>query len=87
MAVTADPMVSADDLVILFTGAPDTTTIAHLFYAARATPTEPFSGVQMIPDVSSTMLDGDPFAAADGCELFFSSDRTGNRELFMATAQ
>ena len=87
MAVTADPMVSPDELVIVYLGAPDPMTEGDLFYATRASTSEPFGSAQVIPDVNSTALEGDPHVSDDGCELFFGSDRSGNRDLYLATAR
>lgn len=84
VAITADPSLSPDELVIVYTGAPNMTTPGHLYYATRAAIGNAFGNSKLLPDVSSTVADGDPHVTADGCELFFASDRSGVRDLYVA---
>jgi hypothetical protein len=87
--VTADPAVSPDGLVIVYTGAPVSMMNNQLNYATRMSPTGPFANAQQVPDImaSSAADDGDGQLSRDGCELFFSSNRSGNRDLYYARVQ
>jgi hypothetical protein len=85
LAVTADPELSPDGLVILYTAAPDTMTPTQLYYATRTAPSGPFENPEPVPDVSAGSVgDGDANLTRDGCELFFSSSRAGGRDLYRA---
>ena len=86
LAVTADPFLSPDELVILYIAAPDVGLTGHLHYATRATTADAFTNAQPVPDVGSTSTDGDPQPTDDGCDLFFASDRGPDRDLFYATS-
>ncbi len=82
-AVEADPDLSPDERVMVFSaqsGGP-----LRLFTASRAEPTSPFDPPTPLTAISPTGLDGDPAFSADGCELFFISDRGGNRDLWRTT--
>ena len=83
----ADPIVSPDERLIIYISG-GVGTMPQLYYATRSAVNEPFSNAQLIPDIGSvTAVDGDPSLSADGCELFFSSTRATDRELFVATVQ
>lgn len=82
-AVEADPDVSPDERVLVFsaqTGGP-----LRLFMASRAEPTLPFDPPLPLTAISPTGLDADPAFSADGCELFFISDRGGDRDVWRTT--
>jgi hypothetical protein len=83
----ADPSVSADERVIVFAsrrtsggGEPN----GDLWYARRASAEVPFEAPVRLAAVSSTSGDGDPALSADGCHLYFASDRTGDWQLYVA---
>jgi hypothetical protein len=52
--------------------------------STRASTAEPFGAPLLLSAVVAGGHDGDP-ASADGCELFFISDRGGNRDLYRTT--
>jgi Tol biopolymer transport system component len=86
-----DPAPSPDRTVIAFSSSRDNATeLVDVYYAVRDDVTQPWSDVLPIPDVNSTSNEGDPLPSADGCRLYFASDR-GRAEfewtLYSATAQ
>lgn len=89
---TADPALSADQRVILFTSArTGTTGVNDLWYATRATPTGTFGTPALVPDVNSDTYEGDAHLSHDGCHLYFASIRnnpsTQDWDLFVAAQQ
>lgn len=89
---TADPAISADQRLIIVTSYRTGTTGANdLFYATRASTTDPFGPLQPVPDVNSTTYDGDAHLSHDGCRLYFSSIRNNpganDWDLFVASQQ
>jgi len=88
---TADPTVSADQLIIIVSSARyGTTGGGDLWYATRATVNDAFSTPMQVPgtNVNTAANEGDAQLSADGCELFFSSDRDLGMswDLFVSTA-
>jgi Tol biopolymer transport system component len=78
-SIDADPALSLDERIILFSstrnggiGGTD------LWYATRQNANVSFGMPKLVPGVNSTSSDGDPMLSADGCELYFSSTRTGD---------
>lgn len=76
----ADPAVSPDERVIVFTStrpgglSPNGT---DLWYATRPDIQHDFGPPKLIPVVNTpTSNEGDPMLTADGCELFFASNRS-----------
>ena len=82
----ADPTLSPDELVIVFSS--NHTGKGDLYYATRAHVTDAFSTPVLVPTVNTPDSDGDPFLSADGCQLYFASNHTtnGDYDLFVATA-
>ena len=85
----ADPTVSADGRVIIFssmrtTDAGDST---NLWYATRASNSGAFGTPKPVPDVNSDEQDGDPWLSHDGCRLYFSSTRENDFDVWSATLQ
>jgi Tol biopolymer transport system component len=58
---------------------------SDLYLASRATTDEPFGTPGAIREISGASNDSDPMLTLDQRNLFFSSDRTGDREIFQAT--
>src|ERR1043165_8655128 len=83
---SADPALSLDERIVVFTGRTGNQT-TELYYATRATATGSFGTPVKIPTVNSNDNDADPLLSADGCELYFASDRDGGGKyhLFHAT--
>lgn len=80
---SADPTLSPDELVIVFTNF----TVSDLYYATRAATTDAFGAPKPVPVVNTAMLENDPELSLDGCELFFRSPRTSIGDLMVATAR
>jgi hypothetical protein len=84
----ADPSVSADELVIVFSsertqGGGD--AMGDLYYSKRAMKTDAFDNPRRVPTVNmDDIADRDPALSPDGCRLYFASTRDGNYELYVA---
>jgi Tol biopolymer transport system component len=78
---SADPALSPDELVITMSfGGP-----SDILYATRASTSDPFGTRQPLPVINSTTgHDVDAEMTADGCEIFFASNRAGTREIYTA---
>lgn len=87
----ADPAISADERILLFTSG--RTGAGHagqnLWYAVRADPTQAFGAPQPVPDVNTDADEGDAFLSRDGCHLYFDEDSNGfpDYQLRVATAK
>lgn len=80
----SDPTLSPDELVIAYAA----NSAAMLYYATRASRADRFGPPVTIPMVNGgTGRQTDAELSADGCELYFSSTRTGTKELYVATIQ
>jgi hypothetical protein len=77
----SDPSVSPDELVIVYAGLAS----GELFYALRTTTSVNFEPPQLVPDVDGGGRQTDVEVSSDGCELYFSSTRTGTKEIFVST--
>jgi Tol biopolymer transport system component len=78
----ADPAVSRDDRIIVFSShrpAGAGLGATNLWYATRQSSTLEFSPPKLIPDVNGDKDDGDPMLSDDGCELYFASTRVGGK--------
>lgn len=88
-----DPTLSPDQLIIVFSSqrpppnAAVTPGGVNLWYAVRAQPGAPFGPPALVPGVNTDDNEGDPFLSADGCRVYFSSDRAGSYDLYVATVQ
>lgn len=76
----ADPALSPDERILVFTSLRTASGLGgtNLWYATRQSATGDFSSPQLIPGVNSSVQDGDPMLSADGCELYFASNRAGD---------
>jgi Tol biopolymer transport system component len=85
MTSSADPALSLDKRIIVFSakmGNQDT----DLYYATRTGATGAFGTPAKVPVANSDSNDGDPVLSADGCDLYFASQRSGGKyHLFHAT--
>lgn len=81
----ADPSVSADRLTIYFSSVrPEGTGGRDLWTAIRTSPTISFGTPSELALLSSGGDDYDPAISADGLELFFATDRDGQRDIWVA---
>jgi len=75
----ADPSLSQDETVILFSSLRNyATNKDELFYAVRSDLAHPFGPVQALAPINDSTEDGDPFLSADGCTVYFATDRNGD---------
>lgn len=78
--------VSKDGLTVFFassrTGGPGQLDI---WTARRNSRSEKFTGVALVKNVNSNVVEWPSFVSADGCRLYFGSDRTGDGDLYVAT--
>jgi hypothetical protein len=82
----ADPSLSPDELLIVFSSRRRAGSDADLYYAMRTDKNGTFETPLRVPAVNSnTANDGDPTVSRDGCRLYFASDRSGNWELYVAS--
>ena len=83
----ADPALSKDERILMFSSnRPAGTGNRRLWYAVRADPSQPFATAVQIPFIAGDSDDNDPVLSADGCTLYFASNRTGSQhyDLYMA---
>ena len=86
-AITADVTLSPDELVIVYS-ATITTEPFDLYFATRASISDPFGPSMPLASINNpTTLEGDAAFSPDGCELFFSTTRTGQRDIYVADVQ
>lgn len=77
------PTISADGRLIVFESR--RTGNDELFYATRADATAMFSTPALVPTVNApNRADTSPALSADACRLYFSSDRGGTQDLYVA---
>jgi Tol biopolymer transport system component len=87
-SVDADPAVSTDDKIIVFSSnRPRGLGGIDLWYATRTDPSKDFGTPKPIPNVNSSANDGDPMLSTDGCTLYFASTRGSSPtyDLYSAT--
>lgn len=60
---------------------------ADLFVVARRSVAEPFAFERGLDDLNSAADERDPWLSADGRQLFFSSNRSGEYQIYVASAQ
>ena len=60
-------------------------THRELYVARRATPTEPFVSYEPMTELNSSAWDSDCWVSADQRTIYFSSERDGNRRIYIAT--
>lgn len=90
MVGEADPAISADETILVFssgrTGA--NKMGGNLWYATRASVSDPFGTPVPVPTVNSDTDEADAFLSRDGCRLYFDNDANGfpDFELWVATA-
>jgi hypothetical protein len=77
----ADPSLSPDELVMVFSSTSGATR--DIYYAVRDRIDDPFRPPHEVPGVNGPGDDGDADISWDGCEVIFSSNRVG-RELWVS---
>lgn len=83
----ADPTLSLDERVIVFSSQrAGSGGATNVWFAVRDMITGGvFSTPLPVPDVNGDGNDGDPHLSADGCTLYFASDRGGDYDVYVAT--
>jgi hypothetical protein len=82
---SASPAVSIDERVIVFrSDRAGGLGQFDLWYATRPSAAQGFGTPVVVPTVNTDKDDADPMLSADGCELYFSSRRAGDYDLFVA---
>lgn len=80
-----DAQLSEDGLHLVFTSTSTDSDIGDLFAAERPSLSEPFSKPMAIEGINSEFEERDPWLSPDGQTLYFSSNRSGNFEIYRAT--
>jgi Tol biopolymer transport system component len=76
----SDPTLSPDQLVIAYAANP----MAMLFYATRTSTTVPFGTPVAVPSVNGGGRQTDVELSRDGCEIYFGSTRSGQKEVYVS---
>jgi hypothetical protein len=79
----ADPAISPDQRVLVFAGNINGGS-DDLYFTTRSTLQAPFSTAVMVPGVNQPGSDSDVDTTADGCTLYFVSDRNGQHAIYTA---
>ena len=79
-----DPTISPDQRVLVFAGQRDNAQ-GDLFVTTRASADQPFSTAVLVPGVNTNGFhEGDSELSADGCTLYFVSNRDGLNKIYRA---
>lgn len=73
----ADPTVSPDQRVVVFSAAAFASPDFDLYFATRGSPGEPFGPPILIDGVNSLAIEVDAELSEDGCELYYRRDTEG----------
>jgi WD40-like Beta Propeller Repeat len=79
-----DPTVTADDLMLVFSVY--TSGAYKLMWSSRATTSDAFAGASPATSLNTSHDDHQPFLSSDGSLVYFSSDRSGQSEIYEARA-
>ena len=78
------PLLSGDALTLFF-GRSDG-NIVHVYTAARANVAQSFANPDLVSDFDFATSNNTPgWLSADGCRMYFTSDRGGDSDVWMAT--
>jgi Tol biopolymer transport system component len=78
------PVVTADDLEIYWTSTRNGTN-ERIWHGSRPSRSDPFSGFAEVTALNDTVSKAvGSWVSADGCVFYFSSDRGGDRDIYMA---
>ena len=58
-----------------------------MFVARRASLADSFGNIMLVPNVNDTTIDGPSFLSVDQCRIYFTSDRSGNPKIYVASRQ
>ena len=81
-----DPVVTPDGLTIYFRSNRAAPLGGYNIYVAtRVDVTDPFSDVQLVPNVNTDADEGPSWISPDDCRLYLSSDVAGSNDIYVAT--
>ncbi|MDD9934851.1 MAG: hypothetical protein OXT09_14675 [Myxococcales bacterium] len=83
---TVDAFLTDDGLTLFYVSGPAFGP-ADLFVATRRSTADAFERPTLIEELSSPADERDPWLSPDGRELFFSSDRSGEYDIYVATVE
>ncbi len=83
----ADPTLSGDERVIVFTSNRNAGAGTDLFFATRSDRNQPFGTPVAVPGINGTTNEGDPHLSPDGCHLYLVSNRAGGSDIYLSTVQ
>lgn len=82
--IIVDSQLSEDGLLLLFTTVAEDDAPADLYAATRPSLNAPFGAPVLLDGANSPDDDRDPWLSPDGTMLYFSSDRSGDVEIYSA---
>lgn len=80
-----DPSMTADRLLIVWSSDRPAVGAHDLWMASRTSPVAPFDPPVQITNLATAGYEGSPEVSPDGLTLFFSSDITGDDEIYVST--
>ena len=84
----ADPSPTPDERILVFSSNRTGVGLGDVWYATRATSTGTFSAPKLVPDINTTVYEGDPHLSSDGCRIYFArSPGTNDWDIYQATAK
>jgi len=84
-AAVADGFLTEDGLTLFYSVTPPDQA-PDLFMATRASTSAPFSQPAPLGDLNTASDERDPWLSPDGATFFFSSDRSGSRQIYEVSA-
>jgi hypothetical protein len=82
---TVDGLLTDDGLTLFYASGPAFGP-ADLFVTSRRSTSEPFGDTVALDTLNSANDERDPFLSADGSQFYFSSDRGGHYDIYVAEA-
>ena len=76
------PVPTADDTGIYY--AKRTGAGTEVWFARRAAATGPYTSIQSVPELNSSLTDLPGWLTPDGCRLYFTSNRSGSLAIYFA---
>ena len=83
---TVDGFLSEDGLTLFYVTGPSSGA-ADLYVASRRSTSDPFEHDTPLDDLNTPSDERDPWLSPDGRELYFSSDRSGHYDIYVAAVR
>jgi WD40-like Beta Propeller Repeat len=83
---TVDGFLTDDGLALFYVSGP-AFGAADIFVRARRSTSEPFGDAMPLEGLNTASDERDPWLSVDGRQLFFSSDRSGHYEIYVASVE